>query len=106
MGQTDSEDTREKLSNPFIEIHSFFFSPSCFYDPDRGDVQVNTSSSCAVLFDATVAHGLCFTDSFASDLKGSTLVRCDTLTVCEQVWLNLFPDLLFRVQLFVRFTCN
>lgn len=25
MGQTDSEDTREKLSNPFIEIHSFFF---------------------------------------------------------------------------------
>lgn len=64
------------------------------------------SSSSGISFDSTVAHGLGFAHSLASNFKGSTLVCRNTLVIRAQVGLNLLPHLLFGVQLLVRFTCN
>lgn len=63
-------------------------------------------SSSVILFDSTVAHGLGFAHSLAGDFKGDSLVFCNTLLVCAQIWLDLLPHLLFGVQLFVRLTCT
>lgn len=58
------------------------------------------------LFNFTVTQCLGFTHSLSSHLEGSSIVGCDTLSVCAKVWLNLLPHLLFGVKLFVWFTWN
>lgn len=118
MGQI-SYDRHQKyvyFSNPFIEHLqgiNFHSSPVHFLTTSSSSLRSRmpskhcaTSSSSAISFDSTVAHGLGFADSLAGDFKGCALVSCDALAIGAKVRLNLLPHLLFRVQLFVRFPCN